>query len=322
MGKQFKQFPQQQSGVNYLTEGGQETEIMYKYGYELPHFAMFPLLDNPRAVAELRGMYDRYLDTAARHGFGVVMGGLDYRASPDWAALLGYRGEALAEMQLRSIDFLRDAAKPYQGQVPAILYAGIVGPRGDAYERNQTITASEAEDYHSEQLATLVRADVDLVEAMTFNSIDEVIGLARAARSVGLPLSVSFTLDNSTQRLVSGPSLREAIETVDAQAGDDRPTFYGINCSHPLEFMPAIEPGPWFERVRVLRPNAAMMDKISLCTLGHLEAGDPAHLGELMGGLAKQYPHIDMWGGCCGTWDTHLDAIARSVQVAREAVAL
>ena len=29
-----------------------------------------------------------------------------------------------------------------------------------------------------------------------------------------------------------------------------------------------------------------MMDKISLCTLGHLEIGDPAALGELVGGLA------------------------------------
>ena len=81
-----KEFPKQQPGVNYLTEGGQETEIMYKCGYDLPHFAMFPLLDNPSAMFELRAMYGRYLDTAARHGFGVVMGGLDYRASPDWAA--------------------------------------------------------------------------------------------------------------------------------------------------------------------------------------------------------------------------------------------
>jgi S-methylmethionine-dependent homocysteine/selenocysteine methylase len=312
-----KQFPRQQPGINYLTEGGQETEIMYKYGFELPHFAMFPLLDNPRAMAELRAMYGRYLDTAARHGFGVVMGGLDYRASPDWASLLGYQGDALAEMQLRAIDFLRDVATPYQHQVQAILYAGIVGPRGDAYELNRTITAAEAEEYHSEQLATLARAGVDLVEAMTFNGVDEVIGLSRAAASIGIPLSVSFTLDNSTQRLVSGPTLKAAIETIDAQAGDSKPTFYGINCSHPLEFMPAIEPGDWFDRVRVLRPNAAMMDKISLCTLGHLEAGDPAYLGELMGGLAKQYPHIDMWGGCCGTWDTHLDEIARNVHAAR-----
>lgn len=315
------EFPTQQPGVNYLTEGGQETEILYKYGFDLPHFAMFPLLDNPRAVAELRGMYGRYLDTAVSHGFGVVIGGLDYRASPDWGALLGYSRESLAEMQLRAIDFLRDVARPYEGQVPALKYAGIVGPRGDAYEANRTITAEEAEEYHSEQLATLARARVHLVEAMTFNSVPEVIGLARAAARVGLPLSVSFTLDNATSRLSTGPSLKDAIETIDAQAGDDRPTFYGINCSHPLEFMPAIEPGTWFDRVRVLRPNAAMMDKISLCTLGHLESGDPAQLGELMGALAREHPHIDMWGGCCGTWDTHLDEIARNVSAARDIAA-
>jgi S-methylmethionine-dependent homocysteine/selenocysteine methylase len=309
-------FPNRQPGLNYLTEGGQETEILYKYGFELEQFALFPLLDDPRAVTELRGMYGRYLDTAARHGFGVVMGGLDYRASPDWATLLGYSRESLADMQMRSIGFLRDVGKPYEDQVPALLYAGIVGPRGDAYETNHTITAEEAEEYHGEQLATLARAEVDLVEAMTFNSVPEVIGLSRAAARAGLPLSVSFTLDNSTSRLVSGPTLKDAIETVDAQTGADRPAFYGINCSHPLEFTPAIEPGAWFERVRCLRPNAAMMDKISLCTLGHLEVGDPAALGELMGGLARQYPHIDMWGGCCGTWDTHLDEIARNVKAA------
>ena len=73
--------------------------------------------------------------------------------------------------------------------MPAIMYAGIIGPRGDAYETNQTITADEAEDYHSEQLATLARAGVDLVEAMTFNSVPEIIGLSRAASRAGLPLS-------------------------------------------------------------------------------------------------------------------------------------
>jgi homocysteine S-methyltransferase len=315
-------FPKQRPGLNYLTEGGQETEILYKYGFELPHFAMFPLLDNPRAVSQLRGMYGQYLDTAARHRFGVVIGGLDYRASPDWGSLLGYSRESLAEMQLRAIDFLREVARPYAGQVPAVMYAGIVGPRGDAYETNRTITADEAEEYHTEQLVTLAQAGVDLVEAMTFNGVPEVIGLSRAAARAGLPLSVSFTLDHSTRRLLSGPTVKDAIETIDLETGDDRPEFYGINCSHPLEFMPAIEPGTWFERVRCLRPNAAMMDKISLCTLGHLESGDPVELGELMGGLARQYPHIDIWGGCCGTWEKHLDEIARNVHAARDVEAV
>jgi len=309
-------FPPQQPGVNYLTEGGQETEIMYKFGFELPEFAMFPLLDDPRAVTEMRGMYERYLDTAERHGFGALMGGLDYRASPDWAGRIGYSPAALEEMQLRAIEFLRDVAKPYVGRIPSVLFVGVVGPRGDAYGADHEITADQAEEYHSVQLATLARAGVDLVEAMTFNNVPEAVGLARAATSVGLPLSVSFTLD-STSRLHTGPSLRTAIETIDAEAGAARPAFYGINCSHPYEFLPALEPGNWFERVRCLRPNAAMMDKVALCTIGHLEAGDPAELGRLMGDLARRYPHLDVWGGCCGTWEDHLDEIARNVRAAR-----
>jgi homocysteine S-methyltransferase len=307
-----RQFPSSKPGVRYLTEGGQETELMYKFGFELPEFALFPLLDDPRAVAELRGMYERYLDTAAKHGFAALMGGLDYRASPDWAEVLGYSPAGLEEMQIRAIDFLRDVARPYVGQLPAILYAGIVGPRGDAYTLHQPRPPEEFEEYHSTQIANLAKAGADLVQAMTFNSIDEAIGLARAAHHAGIPASVSFTMD-SNHRLHSGPTLREAIEAVDAECGDARPAFFGVNCSHPLEFLPGIEPGDWFQRVRALRPNAAMMDKIALCSLGHLEAGNPVELGQQMGAIARDYPHLDIWGGCCGTWEDHLDEIAQHV---------
>lgn len=310
-------FPLPQPGVNYLTEGGQETEVMYKHGFELPEFAMFPLLDDGDAVAVLSQMYRAYLETAVRNGFCALMGGFDYRASPAWASRLGYSAAALAEMQLRSIDFLRDIAAPYAKELPSVMYVGIVGPRGDAYTADHAITADEGEEYHGTQLSTLAKAGVDLVEAMTFNSVPEAVGLARAGARVGLPVSISFTLDSETHHLSTGPSLKEAVETVDALTGADAPAFFGINCSHPLEFLPALEPGAWFERVRCLRPNASTMDKVSLCTLGHLESGDPQNLGQRMGDLARQYPHLDIWGGCCGTWDTHLDEIARHVSAAR-----
>lgn len=309
-------FPEQSDGVLYLTEGGQETELMYKFGFELPEFAMYPLLDNADAVAALRGMYDRYLEVAARRGFAVIVGGLDYRASPDWGAKLGYSPEGLAEAQLRSIEFLREAARSYVGQIPDIKIAGVVGPRGDAYLLNRTITAGEAEDYHSVQIETLRRAKVDLITAMTFNNIPEAIGVARAAARADMPLALSFTLD-STTRLKSGPSLKQAIEAVDAETGADRPAYYGINCSHPLEFEPAIEAGDWFKRVRSLRPNASAMEKVALCKIGHLEDGDPVELGEQMGRLARRHSHIDIWGGCCGTWERHLDEIAKNVAAVR-----
>ena len=281
---------------------------------------MLPLLHNPRALGEMEGMFHRYLDTAAKHGFAALMGGLDYRASPDWGGLLGYSRDGLEEMQLRAIEFLRNVAKPYTDQIPQIWYVGVVGPRGDAYSLNRTITAEESEDYHSVQLETLKSAEVDLVWAATFDNIPEAVGVSRAAARTGLPISVSFTLDSS-HRLKSGPSLKEAIEAVDGETGDAQPDFYGINCSHPIEFEPALEPGHWFERVRSLRPNAAMVDKISLCKLGHLEDGDPVELGEQMGDLARRFPHIDVWGGCCGTWETHLDEIARNVSAVRGATA-
>ena len=37
----------------------------------------------------------------------------------------------------------------------------------------------------------------------------------------------------------------------------------------------------------------------------------------LLATLARRFPHIDIWGGCCGTWDTHLSEIAREVRAAR-----
>ncbi len=308
-----KKFPQQKAGVIYLSEGGTETEIMFRYGHELPHFAMFTLLENPKAVVDMNHMFQQYLDTVAHHQFYALMGGLDYRASSDWGRLLGYSAEGLKEMQIRCIEYLRGLAEPYDDQIPDILFMGVIGPRGDAYEINREITANEAEDYHSDQLLALKEANVDLVWAATFNNIPEAIGVARAAAKIGIPLSVSFSLDSQHQ-LNSGPTLKAAIETVDAETGDLRPDFFGINCSHPVEFEPAIEPGNWFERVRSLRPNAAKMEKASLCSLDHLEDGDPVELGQQMGDLANRYPHLDIWGGCCGTWHTHLDEIARNVK--------
>lgn len=302
----------------YLTEGGQETEIMFRHGFDLPEFAMFPLLDDPAAVARLRDMYTRYFETAAHHRCGALVGGLDYRASPDWAGKLGYEAAALEAIQTRCIEFLRDIAEPFRERVPSILFSGIVGPRGDAYALQRTLTAAEAEEYHGVQMASLRRANIDVVTAMTFNNVPEAIGIARAAAGAGLPLILSFTLD-STCRLKSGDSLREAIEAVDLATGDDRPAFYGINCSHPLEFEPAIEDGEWFRRVRMLRPNAVMMEKVALCKLGHLESGDPQDLGRRMGELARRFPHINVWGGCCGTWDQHLHEIAGQVLIQRGA---
>ena len=304
--------PAVEPGTFFLTEGGTETEIMYRHGFELPEFAMFPLLENPKAVVAMRRVISDMLDVAAEFGLSFMLTGLDYRASPDWGAKLGYSPAGLAEANIASIEFLREIAKPYAGQIPQLLIGGCIGPRGDAYSLNRKITAEDAEEYHSVQLETLRTAGVDYACAMTFNNIPEAVGVARAAAKIGVPLSISLTLDSSSH-LRSGPSLAQAITEIDAQTGEAAPDYYLLNCSHPLEYEPAMEPGDWAKRLRGVRPNASPMDKIALCKLGHIEDGDPVELGQQVQDLTKRYPHMDIFGGCCGTGHNHLREIARAL---------
>ena len=306
-----REFPSHQKGELYLTEGGVETELMYKWGVELPHFASFPLLNNPDAMSVVRGIFHRYLDVAAKYQLSALISGLDYRASPDWGALLGYSPEALADATIQSVEFSRELAQEYAIDIPHALTVGQLGPRGDAYELNKTITANEAEDYHAVQLETLKKANVDIAWGFTFNTTAEAIGATRAAEKVGLPFAVSLSID-STSKLNSGPSFAEAVEIIEAETSGS-PAFYFLNCSHPLEFEPALTSGDWINRVRGFRPNASKMEKIALCQLGHLEEGNPVELGQMIGDVARRYPHMDIWGGCCGTGEVHLEEMVKSI---------
>ena len=117
-------FPPQHPGTFYLTEGGQETEIQYRYGHHLPEFAMYPLLESPAAMADLKEMYRQVLDVAAEHGFVALLSGLDYRGSPDWGEKLGYSRNKLADALERSIGFLREVAQPYHDQIVGLMIGG------------------------------------------------------------------------------------------------------------------------------------------------------------------------------------------------------
>jgi S-methylmethionine-dependent homocysteine/selenocysteine methylase len=296
-----------------------ETWLQYIDGFELKHFCLFDLLNDPKAVVALRDYHRKVIEAVLPHGFGVIVEGLHYRASRDWGALIGYSPEGLAEINIRGIEFYKGLAQEYETDENPMPIGGVLGPRGDAYNTGRTPDASEAEDYHSEQIETFKRAGADMVTAATFSSVYEAIGVARAAKSVGMPLVISF-ISKEQGRLSTGPTVREAIEQIDAATGAS-PIYYMINCSHPLEFEPALVEGEWLNRLGGFMPNAVAMNKLALCTLGHLEDGDPEELGRQMGDLSCRFPHITVWGGCCGTDSRHLGQICMRVREAREQIA-
>ncbi|MEW9920013.1 homocysteine S-methyltransferase family protein [Marimonas sp. MJW-29] len=301
----------QMNGQNMTCGGGFETWLQYVDGFELRHFCAFELINDKRGLACLTDYQRKLVEAAVENGFGVINEGLHYRASRDWGELIGFSREALEEINIRGIEFYRDIAKEYESPETPMLVGGVIGPRGDAYNVGRTPNVAEAEDYHSEQIQTFKKAGADLVSALTFSSVEEAIGLAKAAKAEGMPVVISFFIAKGG-KLKGGETLEEAIAAVDA-ATDNAPVYYMINCTHPTEFAPALTAGDWINRLGGFMPNAVAMETLDLCKLGHLEDGDPKELGGQMAEIARRLPHINVWGGCCGTDGRHIAEIARQV---------
>ena len=308
----------QLNGQNMACGWGFETWLQFKDGFELRHFCAFELLNDTRGLACLTDYHRKLVEGAVEHGFGVINDGLHYRASSDWGNMIGFSREALAEINIRGIEFYKDFAREYQSDTTPMLVGGSIGPRGDAYDIGRVESAAEAEDYHSEQIITLRDAGADLVTAATFSNVEEAIGFARAAKAAHIPSVISMVAKGGI--LNDGTPLADAVTRIDAATGN-APLYYMVNCTHPTEFEPGLTEGEWTKRLGGFLPNAVAMELLSLCSLGHLEDGDPEELGGQMAALSKRFPHVYVWGGCCGTDGRHIGQIARQVSEARKSVA-
>jgi homocysteine S-methyltransferase len=84
-----------------------------------------------------------------------------------------------------------------------------------------------------------------------------------------------------------------------------------INCAHPTHFADAFAQGaPWLDRIRGLRTNASKMSHAELDEAPELDDGDPDELANEHVELARLLPSLTVIGGCCGTDDRHVAAIA------------
>ncbi|RLJ51495.1 homocysteine S-methyltransferase [Litoreibacter meonggei] len=298
----------------FLTDGGTETWLMYKRGFDLPEFSAFHLLNDRRSAVALREYYSAFAEVAVKLGTPFIFDSLTYRASRDWGALLGYSTEGLAEMNHKCFELYRKCAAAAGLTAENTVISGCIGPKGDAYQTNQDLTPESAETYHSEQIGTFKEAGADIVTALTLNTTDEAIGIARAAAKVGLPSVIAFTIEKD-RKLRSGETLKQAIETVDA-ATANAPAYYMINCSHPVDFGPALASEPWAQRIRGLRANASSLDHGTLCQLGHLEEGNPDELAGQYVDIRAAHPKMNVFGGCCGTDYVHVEKIGRALLAA------
>jgi S-methylmethionine-dependent homocysteine/selenocysteine methylase len=311
MSKYRHRLPQLRDSL-FLTDGGLETTLVFHEKIDLPYFAAFDLLRSETGVATLRRYFEAYTRIALDRQVGIVLEAPTWRANPDWAAKLGYDAATLADANRTGVELLLEVRAALETATTPIVISGNLGPRGDGYRADLRMSVAEAAHYHRAQIDTFAGTDADMIAAFTMNYVEEALGIAQAARAAGMPLALSFTLETDG-KLPSGQTLGEAIGRVDAET-DEYPVYYMINCAHPTHFEDVLDAlGPKVRRIRGLRANASRRSHAELDASTDLDAGDPQALGGEYRALSRKLPALSVVGGCCGTDDRHVAAIAAAM---------
>jgi S-methylmethionine-dependent homocysteine/selenocysteine methylase len=296
----------------FLTDGGIETTMIFHEGIDLPEFATFVILEDDEGKEVLRNYYRRYLDIAVDAKCGFILEGATWRASTEWGAKLGYDEAALARLNRLAIQLLLELRDDYGATGIPIVISGNIGPRGDGYVAGDKMNIDDALRYHDAQIKTLAESGADMITAMTMTYPEEPAGIMRAASRYGIPSVIGFTTETDG-RLPDGTTLEDAIEFVDGQTGTG-PAYYMVNCAHIDHFHEAlVEDSAWSRRIRGVRANASRRSHAELDEAEELDDGDPQEFGDLHRRLRERFPHLSVFGGCCGTDHRHVRAIQHAL---------
>ncbi len=300
-------------GPLYLTDGGMETTLIFHQGFDLPEFSSLMMMRTPEQRAAIAGYAETYFEIAKSAGLGMVIETATWRASPDWTTRIGFDGlDDLESANRTAIDVIADVRDRARYGDTDIIVSGCVGPRGDGYDAGELMSADQAEAYHAWQVGILSGTRADVVTGMTMTNIPEAIGLARAAKAAGTRSVIAFTVETDG-RLPTGDTLDRAIAEVDA-ATHAAPEYYMVNCAHPIHFAASLQLPPGLRsRLRGVRANASKCSHAELEVMETLDEGNPLELGSEIWAVSKAHPNLRVFGGCCGTDDRHVAAIANAL---------
>jgi homocysteine S-methyltransferase len=303
----------QLAGDVFLTDAGLETDLIFNHGIPIRAFAAHTLLPAPVGRQAILDYFRGFLALARAHQTGYILDSVTWKAHMHWASALGAGARELHEANRASVALMVQLRDECASHEKPIVLNGIIGPQGDAYAPDTAIAIHEAERYHAQQIGWLADTEVDMVTALTFTQSAEASGLVLAARSAGLPVVVSFTVETDG-RLPTGQPLGEAIDAVD-QATDAAAAYFMVNCAHPEHFAPVLGDTAWARRVRGIRCNASRKSHAELDASDTLDAGDPVELGQQYVALRATMPWLNVFGGCCGSDLRHVTQIAQALHI-------
>jgi 5-methyltetrahydrofolate--homocysteine methyltransferase len=219
--------------------------------------------------------------------------------------------EAVYDLNLAGARIARRAADAFG---PDRFVAGSVGPTNQTLSLSprvnepayRTVSFDRMAEAYAEQIRGLVDGGIDLLLIETiFDTLNAKAAIAAASDvAPGVPLMISVTITDRSGRTLSG-------QTVDAfwlSIAHAEPLTVGVNCA-----LGAAEMRPYLETLARMAP---------VYTTCHPNAGLPNAFGgyderpETTSKYLREFAEsglANVLGGCCGTTDEHVRAIAAAV---------
>lgn len=128
--------PHENEDTFYLTDSGLETQLIFKGGFELPDFATFSLLFDPRGVEYFQKYYRHHAAMAAKAAsnddsslsVGFVFESVTWRASPYWLTKVGYSTD-VQEIANKAIQLMAEMRDEFPELADKAILSGNIGPR-------------------------------------------------------------------------------------------------------------------------------------------------------------------------------------------------
>src|SRR5262249_20356344 len=232
--------------------------------------------------------------------------------TPTWRAS-GKWTKDIKSVNAAAVELLRTIMQQFASA--RIILAGVIGPASDGYATEQALSSDAAFAYHRDQATVLAGLDVDLLYAPTFPAFSELSGVTRAMAQTGGPYALAPMLrPNGT--MFDGTPLADAIVRIDAEISP-APRHYMIGCLYPTHAQTALRAlrasrPDLVQRVRGLKANASPLSSEKLDKLDHLATTDVRVWARDELVCAREF-NLAILGGCCGTDERYIEALARAV---------
>ena len=296
-----------ETAQKFLVFAATGTDLIFNRGVELPGFASFPLNEDPAARPVIVDQMRDLIKVAKQAGVGCIIDTLTWMANRDRAAPLGYDADRLAALNRDAVKMMRGLRDEYPDD--DVLLALCIGPSRDPYARPEPMPVAAAREYHRAQIGSVSDLGVDLVNAYTFNQVEEAAGAVLAAGGYDLPIALSLVVETDGC-LDNGQGLEDAIAEID-DLTDAGAAYFMINCAHPDHFSQVLTGNP---RLKGIVVNASRCSHAELDEATELDDGDPDELAAEVVRLVQAYPGLSVIGGCCGTDMRHLREMARRLE--------